>query len=46
MYRLAQELKDLGERGRQGKLTRDELTGSTFTVTSLGALGGLMAPPS
>ncbi len=45
IYRLAQELKDLGERGRQGKLTRDELTGSTFTVTSLGALGGLMATP-
>ncbi len=45
IYRLAQELKDLGERGRQGKLTREELTGSTFTVTSLGALGGLMATP-
>jgi pyruvate dehydrogenase E2 component (dihydrolipoamide acetyltransferase) len=42
---LARELQDLSERGRQGKLTREELTGSTFTITSLGALGGLLATP-
>src|SRR4029079_1775962 len=28
-----------------GKGAREELTGSTFTITSLGALGGLMATP-
>jgi pyruvate dehydrogenase E2 component (dihydrolipoamide acetyltransferase) len=42
---IARELQDLGERGRAGKLTRDELTGSTFTITSLGALGGVLATP-
>lgn len=42
---LSREIQDLAERGREGKLTRAELTGSTFTITSLGALGGVMATP-
>ena len=42
---IAREVQDLAEKGRQGKLTRAELTGSTFTITSLGALGGLLATP-
>jgi pyruvate dehydrogenase E2 component (dihydrolipoamide acetyltransferase) len=42
---LARELQDFGERGKTGKLTRVELTGSTFTITSLGALGGVLATP-
>jgi pyruvate dehydrogenase E2 component (dihydrolipoamide acetyltransferase) len=42
---LAREVQDLAERGRAGKLSRAELTGSTFTITSLGALGGLLATP-
>jgi pyruvate dehydrogenase E2 component (dihydrolipoamide acetyltransferase) len=42
---LAREIQDLAERGRAGTLTRNELTGSTFTITSLGALGGLLATP-
>jgi pyruvate dehydrogenase E2 component (dihydrolipoamide acetyltransferase) len=42
---LAREVQDLAERARQGKSTRNELTGSTFTITSLGALGGLLATP-
>jgi pyruvate dehydrogenase E2 component (dihydrolipoamide acetyltransferase) len=42
---LAREIQDLAERGRQGKLTREELAGSTFTITSLGALGGVLATP-
>ncbi len=42
---LAQEIQDLAERGRTGKLSRSELTGSTFTITSLGALGGVLATP-
>jgi len=42
---LAREIQDLAERGRAGKLLRTELTGSTFTITSLGALGGLLATP-
>jgi len=43
--RLAREIGDLAERGRAGKLSRDELSGSTFTITSLGLLGGVMATP-
>ena len=42
---IAREIQDLAERGRQGKLTRGELSGSTFTITSLGALGGVLATP-
>jgi pyruvate dehydrogenase E2 component (dihydrolipoamide acetyltransferase) len=42
---LAREIQDLAERGRAGKLTRAELMGSTFTISSLGALGGVMATP-
>ena len=35
----------LSEAARSGKSNRDELPGSTITVTSLGALGGLAATP-
>jgi pyruvate dehydrogenase E2 component (dihydrolipoamide acetyltransferase) len=42
---LSREIQDLAERGRAGTLSRTELTGSTFTITSLGALGGLLATP-
>ncbi|MGD0250937.1 MAG: dihydrolipoamide acetyltransferase family protein, partial [Thermoplasmata archaeon] len=42
---LAREIQDLAERGKAGKLSRAELTGSTFTISSLGALGGVMATP-
>jgi pyruvate dehydrogenase E2 component (dihydrolipoamide acetyltransferase) len=45
LTQIAREIQDLAERGRQGKLTRAELTGSTFTITSLGALGGVLATP-
>ncbi len=30
---------------REGTASRDELTGSTITITSLGALGGLVTTP-
>ncbi|MBN9442153.1 dihydrolipoamide acetyltransferase family protein [Bosea sp. (in: a-proteobacteria)] len=39
------ELNRLAERGRDGTATRDELTGSTITITSLGALGGIATTP-
>ncbi|MEO7128276.1 MAG: 2-oxo acid dehydrogenase subunit E2, partial [Rhodoferax sp.] len=35
----------LAEAARTGKATRDELTGSTITITSLGALGGIVSTP-
>jgi pyruvate dehydrogenase E2 component (dihydrolipoamide acetyltransferase) len=43
--RLAREIQDLAEKARAGKLERSELSGSTFTITSLGALGGILATP-
>ena len=42
---LAREIQELAERGKAGKLTRNELMGSSFTITSLGALGGILATP-
>jgi pyruvate dehydrogenase E2 component (dihydrolipoamide acetyltransferase) len=45
LTQLAREIQDLSERGRAGKLDRTELSGSTFTITSLGALGGVLATP-
>lgn len=42
---LAAEIRRLSAAARAGKSARDELSGSTITVTSLGALGGLMATP-
>ena len=32
-------------RRAQGTATRDELSGSTITITSLGALGGIVTTP-
>lgn len=42
---LAKEIERLGTAARDGKLTAAELTGSTFTVTSLGKQAGLFATP-
>lgn len=42
---LASELGRLADCARQGTLKVNELQGSTFTITSLGALGGIMATP-
>ncbi len=42
---LARTIQDLAERARAGTLTRAELTGGTFTITSLGLLGGVLATP-
>jgi pyruvate dehydrogenase E2 component (dihydrolipoamide acetyltransferase) len=42
---IAREIKRLGEGAKSGKLTRGELTGSTFSITSLGTIGGVLATP-
>lgn len=42
---IAREIERLAEGARAGTLKTDELSGSTFTVTSLGKLGGLLATP-
>jgi len=45
LYALATEIERLAEAARTGKLTPQDVAGGTFTVTSLGALGGIMATP-
>lgn len=41
----ASEVARLAEAARNGTATRDELTGSTITITSLGPLGGVSTTP-
>jgi pyruvate dehydrogenase E2 component (dihydrolipoamide acetyltransferase) len=45
IFDLAREIDRLGEAVRNNTATRDELTGSTFTISSLGKLGGVLATP-
>lgn len=42
---LGARIRDLAERARARRLDPAELKGPTFTITSLGKLGGLMATP-
>ncbi len=39
------EIARLAEAGRSGKAARDELSGSTITISSLGPLGGIVTTP-
>ncbi|WP_448125243.1 dihydrolipoamide acetyltransferase family protein [Pseudomonas veronii] len=41
----AEEIARLASAARTGKASRDELSGSTITLTSLGALGGIVSTP-
>jgi pyruvate dehydrogenase E2 component (dihydrolipoamide acetyltransferase) len=45
LFEIARSLDELSEKTRSGKATRDDLTGSTFTISSLGTLGGVLATP-
>lgn len=42
---LAREVKRLAEGARAGKLSISDLSGGTFTVTSIGSIGGLFSYP-
>lgn len=42
---IAAEVQRLSEKARQGKCDREELLGGTFTVTSIGNIGGLISTP-
>lgn len=42
---LAREIERLGNEARAGKAKREDLTGGTFTITSIGGIGGLMSTP-
>ena len=45
MWQLAGESCRLAEAARSGKATRDELMGSTITLSSLGPMGGITSTP-
>jgi pyruvate dehydrogenase E2 component (dihydrolipoamide acetyltransferase) len=45
LIQIAKEMTELSEKTRTGKATADELKGSTFTITSMGNVGGLFATP-
>ena len=42
---ISKEIERLGDAVRAGTATREELTGSTVTISSLGKLGGVLATP-
>jgi 2-oxoisovalerate dehydrogenase E2 component (dihydrolipoyl transacylase) len=45
LWGSAAEVARVAEAARNGKATREELSGSTITITSLGALGGIVSTP-
>jgi 2-oxoisovalerate dehydrogenase E2 component (dihydrolipoyl transacylase) len=45
LWQSAAELRRLAAAARDGQASREELLGSTITITSLGALGGIAATP-
>lgn len=45
LWTCATEIARLAASARAGKATREELSGSTITVTSLGKLGGIVSTP-
>ncbi len=45
VWQLAAEILRLAEAARSGKASRDQLTGSTITLSSLGPMGGIASTP-
>ncbi|WP_374566349.1 dihydrolipoamide acetyltransferase family protein [Ideonella sp.] len=45
LWTFAAEVGRLADAARSGKVVRDELTGSTITITSLGKIGGIVTTP-
>jgi 2-oxoglutarate dehydrogenase E2 component (dihydrolipoamide succinyltransferase) len=42
---VEQAINDFGRRAREGRLTVDEMTGGTFTITNGGVFGSLLSTP-
>jgi 2-oxoglutarate dehydrogenase E2 component (dihydrolipoamide succinyltransferase) len=42
---IARDIVDIAKRARDGKLTMDDLTGGTFTITNGGVFGSLVSTP-
>ncbi len=45
VWDLAREISRLADAARSGKATREELSGSTITLSSLGPMGGITSTP-
>jgi 2-oxoisovalerate dehydrogenase E2 component (dihydrolipoyl transacylase) len=45
VWSLSAAIRDVSERAKAGKSPREELGGSTITITSLGKLGGIVSTP-
>jgi pyruvate dehydrogenase E2 component (dihydrolipoamide acetyltransferase)/2-oxoisovalerate dehydrogenase E2 component (dihydrolipoyl transacylase) len=45
LFAVAAEVERLGTEGKAGRARREDLKGSTFTVTSIGGVGGLISTP-
>ncbi|MGR6981428.1 2-oxoglutarate dehydrogenase complex dihydrolipoyllysine-residue succinyltransferase [Testudinibacter sp. P27/CKL/0425] len=45
MAEIEQQIKELAQKGQEGKLTVDDLTGGNFTITNGGVFGSLMSTP-
>lgn len=44
-HTLEKELADLAKRAREGKITLEDMTGGTFTITNGGVFGSMMGTP-
>lgn len=42
---LAQEIAELSQKAREGRLAPEEVTGSTFTITNIGSVGATLSFP-
>ena len=45
IFDLAREIVTLADKARNGKLSHDEISGGTFTITNVGSVGGLFTFP-
>lgn len=45
MLDMSREIAEIAKRARDGKLTMDDLTGGTFTITNGGVFGSLVSTP-
>lgn len=45
IFQLAEEIAHLADLARGGKLTLEQITGGTFTISNVGPIGGLQATP-
>jgi pyruvate dehydrogenase E2 component (dihydrolipoamide acetyltransferase) len=45
LFAIAKDLAELSGKAREGKLTAEEMRGGTFTVSSLGGIGGTFFTP-